>query len=188
MAGLRDVLGDDRPLVELRRDVVGGGTDHFDAALVGLVVGPRAGEGGQERVVDVDYLIPVACDKFLPDQLHIAGEDDEIDTLVFEQRDDLFLRGGLRLRADLVAAVLDAEVARDRRQVVVVADDERYLGLELAHLPAGEQVVEAVRQLGDEDGDTRGAVGEVKAPGHTKTLGYRLERLLYLLPRDGEAV
>ena len=97
VAGLRDILGDDRPLVQLRRDVVGGGADHFDAALVGLVVGPRAGEGGQERVMDVDYLIPVAPRELLPNHLHIAGEDDEIDALVFQQRDDPLLGGGLIL-------------------------------------------------------------------------------------------
>ena len=49
-----DVLLDDRALVEVAGDVVGGGADQLDAALEGRVVGARALERGQERVVDVD--------------------------------------------------------------------------------------------------------------------------------------
>src|SRR6478735_994117 len=49
-----DLLLDDRPLVELRGDVVGSGPDHLDPARVRLVVGPGPLESGQERVVDVD--------------------------------------------------------------------------------------------------------------------------------------
>ena len=35
------LLWDDRPFVEIGSDVVRGGADQFDAALVGLIVGPR---------------------------------------------------------------------------------------------------------------------------------------------------
>ena len=41
-----DVLFDDGALVELFGDVVGGGTDDFDAAVVGGLVGSCAGKGG----------------------------------------------------------------------------------------------------------------------------------------------
>ena len=51
---LHDLLGDDRALVELRVDVVGGGADGLHAAGVRLVVGLGALEAGQEGVVDVD--------------------------------------------------------------------------------------------------------------------------------------
>src|ERR1700761_1403534 len=42
MADALDVLVDDRPLVEIGGDVVRGGADQLDAAVMGLVVGPRA--------------------------------------------------------------------------------------------------------------------------------------------------
>src|SRR5215213_10084796 len=54
VADALDVLVDDRALVEVTRDIMGGGADQLDAALMGLVVGPRALEARQERVVDID--------------------------------------------------------------------------------------------------------------------------------------
>ena len=49
-----DVLLDDGTLIEIRGDEMGGCADDLDAALVGLMVGFRALEGGEEGVVDVD--------------------------------------------------------------------------------------------------------------------------------------
>ena len=54
MADALDVLVDDRPLVEVARYVVRGGPNQLHAALVRLVIGPRALEAGQEGMVDVD--------------------------------------------------------------------------------------------------------------------------------------
>ena len=54
MADRRDLLADDRPLVELRGRVVRCGTDDLDPAVVRLVVRLGADERRQERVVDVD--------------------------------------------------------------------------------------------------------------------------------------
>jgi hypothetical protein len=54
MADALDVLVDDRTLVEVARDVMRGGADQLDPALVRLVVGACALEARQERVVDVD--------------------------------------------------------------------------------------------------------------------------------------
>ena len=50
----------------------------------------------------------------------------------------------------------------DVRVVGVVADHERDLGGELAGPPPGEQVVQAVGLLRDEDGDLRALVGEAQ--------------------------
>src|ERR1700738_3520024 len=54
MADALDVLVDDRALIEVAGDVMRGSTDQLDAALKRLVIGPRALETRQERVVDVD--------------------------------------------------------------------------------------------------------------------------------------
>ena len=54
VADALDVLLDDRAFVEIGGDVMRGGADQLDAALIGLVVGLGALEGRQERVVDVD--------------------------------------------------------------------------------------------------------------------------------------
>src|ERR1700740_931758 len=54
MADAFDVLVDDRSLVEVAGDIMGGGADQLDATLMRLVVGPCALEAGQKRVVDID--------------------------------------------------------------------------------------------------------------------------------------
>src|SRR6266851_4266949 len=54
MTDALDILVDDRPLIERAGDVVGGGADQLDAALVRLMVRPRALEARQERGMDVD--------------------------------------------------------------------------------------------------------------------------------------
>ena len=64
--------------------------------------------------------------------LHVAGEDDQVDPLLLEER----AHRGVVLRArrgrDREDAERDAEVGRDGRQVGVVADDHRHLARQLA--------------------------------------------------------
>jgi hypothetical protein len=48
---------------------VRGGADDLDAALVGAVVGARPLKGGQEGVVDVDGVPPVALAKLAAEYL-----------------------------------------------------------------------------------------------------------------------
>jgi hypothetical protein len=48
MADALDILVDDRAFVEVAGDVVRGGADLFDTALMGLMVGPRPLEARQE--------------------------------------------------------------------------------------------------------------------------------------------
>src|ERR1700682_1239737 len=54
MADALDVLVDNRTLIEVAGDVMRGGADQLDAALVRLVIRPRALETRQKRVMDVD--------------------------------------------------------------------------------------------------------------------------------------
>ncbi len=49
-----NILGDDRPFIEIGGDLVAGRADHLHPALIGLVIGLGALEAGQEAVVDVD--------------------------------------------------------------------------------------------------------------------------------------
>ncbi len=58
-----DVLLDDGAFVEDRGDVVAGGADEFNAPGEGSVVGFGPGEGGKERVVDVDDALRVGGDE-----------------------------------------------------------------------------------------------------------------------------
>src|SRR5258708_40190837 len=54
MADALDVLVDDRAFIEVAGDIMRSGADQFDAALMSLMIGPRALETRQERVMDVD--------------------------------------------------------------------------------------------------------------------------------------
>ena len=80
------VLIDDRTGVEVGGDVVGGRADQFDAALIGLRVRVRAAEGGQETVIKVDDTKAPTLDNGLRDNLHVAGEEDEVNLMRIEQR------------------------------------------------------------------------------------------------------
>ena len=94
-----DVLLDDGAFVEDLGDVVAGGADELDAAREGRVVGPRSGEGGQKRVVDVDDALRVGADELGREHLHVAGEDDEVDGVGGEQGKLLLLRPAALLAA-----------------------------------------------------------------------------------------
>ena len=54
VADALDILVDDRALIEGAGDVMRSGADQLDAALMRLVIGTRALEARQERMVDVD--------------------------------------------------------------------------------------------------------------------------------------
>src|SRR3546814_9763276 len=54
MADRFDILMNDRPFVEVSSDIMGGRTDHFHAARMGLVIGLGALETRQETMVNVD--------------------------------------------------------------------------------------------------------------------------------------
>ena len=95
MGHARDVLLDDRARVELLGDVVRSGADDLHAALVRLRVRVGAGEGGQERVVDVDDLRPHRLEEGRAEDLHVARQHDQV-ARTAEQAEQRAL--GLRLR------------------------------------------------------------------------------------------
>jgi hypothetical protein len=82
------VLFDDGTVVEDLGDVVAGCADQLYAALEGLMVRPRADEGGQKRMVDVDDALGIAVDEIVGENLHVAGEDHEIGFVGLDQEVD----------------------------------------------------------------------------------------------------
>jgi hypothetical protein len=59
MANSRNVLLNDRPVIEHLRDLVRGRPDELHAALKRLVVRLRTHERGQKRMMDVDDLLRI---------------------------------------------------------------------------------------------------------------------------------
>src|SRR3984893_2590021 len=78
VADALDVLVDDRALIEGTGDVMRGGADQFDAALMRLMVRPRAFEAGQERVMDVDAAPRQLRRYCVREDLHVARQHHEI--------------------------------------------------------------------------------------------------------------
>ncbi|MNI59286.1 hypothetical protein D3C73_1144430 [compost metagenome] len=78
---------------------MGGRSDNLHPALVGLCIGFAANERRQERMVDIDNPVPVMLNERRRNNLHVAGQDDDVDIL----SDDLkltFLRFGFGLRCN----------------------------------------------------------------------------------------
>lgn len=146
-----DALLDNGALVEIGGDEMGGGTDDFDAAVVGLVVGLGAFEGGQERVVDVDDLARHGGAQAGGQDLHVAGEHDELDPVLPDQLQDLGLLLLLRVLGHGQVVEFNPVALRQRRELGVVRHDHGHLDRQLARLLAEQQVVQAVPDLRHHD-------------------------------------
>ena len=76
-------------MVELLVDEVDGAAGEGDAVVEGLLLGVKAGEGGQERGVDVEDAVGEGGDKGGRDEAQVAGEADEIDGVGAEVGEEL---------------------------------------------------------------------------------------------------
>ena len=111
-------------LIQVRRDKVSSGTDDLDTALVGLVVGFGALEGRQEAVVDVDDAAGHGFSQLGGQDLHVTGEDNELDLVLGNEVEDLGLLLGLGVLGD--GEVVEGDVVRlgERLEFGVVGYDE----------------------------------------------------------------
>ena len=150
--------------------VVAGCTDNLHAALEGCVIGLGSYECGQEGVVYVDDAVGVGIDHPFGNHLHVACQHDEVHVVLGQQ---LHLQPFLLLLCllgDGEEVEGDAEPLGHVLQVGVVADDERNLHVPFAGCVACQQVEQAVRHFGDEDGHPRFLVREVEAEAHVVLL------------------
>ena len=149
-----DILLDDGAIVEHLGDIVGGGADELNAALKGLVIGPRADECGQERVVNVDQVLGAdgGCE-LGGEHLHVSRQHDQIALMLTNER-KLFLLGFalifFRHRHDDIRNVVEVG---DALVVGMIGDDQRNLAAQFAVVVAVEQVLQAVVVLRNEDRD-----------------------------------
>ena len=122
-------------------------------------------------MVDVDDFISVIADEIVGENLHVPGEDDKFDLVLGQQlqlRPLLFL---LVVAVDRKEMEIDAELAGHRFKIGVIADNQGDFHIDLFGFPSRQDIVEAVGQLGDEDGHPGGLVGEVQLPFHAVFLG-----------------
>jgi hypothetical protein len=170
------VLLDDRPLVQLGRHVVRGRPDQLHPALVRLVIGPGAGEGRQERVVDVDGPPGQLRAQAVGEHLHVAGQHDQVDPLGRHQVEQRLLGDRLLPRRHRDVVERHPVPRGQRREVAVVGDHADHVGPQCPALPPEQQVVEAVPGLADQD-QHPGPVGDVvQRPVHPEVAPDRGER------------
>jgi hypothetical protein len=163
-----DLLVDDGTVVEDGSDIVGGGADQLHAASMGLMVRAGPGEGWQEGMVNVDDRAADAVEEIRAEDLHVAGQHDQIDLQFPEEGELLFL--------DLLfPRGLDGQEMEGHTVVVgrllegaVVRDQSDHVGGQLALTPVEQQFVAGVGVLGNEDGDPRPPLGQGDAYDHAE--------------------
>ena len=133
--------------------------------------------------MDVDDPVRPRVGERRREDLHVAGQHDEVDAVLVEQgRLHLCLLGRLGVRGHGQVEELDAEPRGDVGVVGVVADDEGDVDGQLAGAPAGEEVVQAVRLLRREERDPGRLVGEPQIARASRT-ARRWERRRRRSPR-----
>src|SRR5439155_17030343 len=139
MADTLDVLVDDRALVERAGDIMRGGADQFDAALMRLMVGTRPLEAWQERMMDVDAAPRQPRRHLVRQDLHVTRQHHEIGLGLTDQIPDrgLLLALGLLGHRQTVKWNL-AEIETAIGLARVIGDDSGRDHLELTGAPAIE--------------------------------------------------
>ena len=97
-------LEDDDAVVQLLIDKMDGAAGDLDAVVEGLLLRVEAGEGREQRGVDVEDAVGEGADEVRREQAHVAGEADELDVMLAESGDDV----GIVLGA-LAAAGVEGE-------------------------------------------------------------------------------
>ncbi len=145
------VLLDDGTVVENFGNVVAGCADQLYAALEGLMVRARADERGQKRMVNVDDALRIAADEIIGEDLHVAGEDDEVGFVRLDQRVDILFRLWLIVFRDWDHGVGNFVEVGDSLIVRMIGNDERDVAGEFAALVTVEEIDEAVVVFRDQN-------------------------------------
>ena len=137
------VLLDDQALVQVLGDVVRGRPDQLHAAFACALVGPGAGEHGQEGMVDVDDRHREALEQLTGEHVHVARENDEVAVTV-EQREQHRLGGRLVLLGDRDVVIWQPGRLDLGPQVGVIGSDEHEIAVRLVVLPTPQRLRQAV--------------------------------------------
>ncbi|MPM52770.1 hypothetical protein SDC9_99532 [bioreactor metagenome] len=170
-----DVLLDDRALVQIGGDEVCGGADQFDAAGVRLTVRVGALEPRQEGVVDVDRPALEEVAQLWGEDLHVAGQHDELDAVLLDHLHHPVLEVGLGLRDHVVVLERDVVEVRQLAQVVVVRHHQRDVHRQLPGVLAEQQVLQAVPGAGRQDQGLERTSDDVDLPAGVQLAGHRGE-------------
>lgn len=181
----RDLLLNDRSLVQILRRKVRRRSDDLDTALVRLMVRLSSLERRQEGVVDVDDAARHRGAEDGREDLHVPREYDELDVVRGAEIEDLLLLRGLGVLGHGEVVEGDAVALGQVGELRVVGYNERDLNAQLSDLHPVEQVVETVSDLGDHKQHTGLLAGGLDLVVHLVLLGQGREGLGQVLRGGG---
>lgn len=185
------ILLNDWTSIELCCDIVACGSDDLHTTLVCLMIWLGTYERRKERVMDIDDVVRIVLNHLVANDLHVASKDDECHLLLAKKFHlrclYLSLVGMILLDAPYI--VWDIELLADIAKVLMVADNARYVNIELACLIACKEVVKAMGHLAHEECHARLDIAEVKIGCHVVALAVEcVDILSNLIARDKEAL
>ncbi len=126
--------------------------------------------------MDVDDLPGEVAAQLVRQDLHVPGEDDQLDVELGDQLPQAVLRGRLRVLRDRHVVERLAVERGHVRQVGVVADNADDVDRHALIALAVQQVHQAVRRLADQHQRAQAAADDVDLPGHAEPFRHRSER------------
>ena len=147
------LLEDDDAVVYGLVDEVDGAAGDPGSVVEGLVLGVEAGEGGEQRRVDVEDAVGEGCGEGWRDDAHVSGEADEVDVVVVELGDHLGVVVGAFAACGGDGHGGEAEVASGGQAGggFDVGEDDGDLGLETAFGDGAVDGEEVGAASGEED-------------------------------------
>jgi hypothetical protein len=123
-------------------------------------------------MVDVDDPIAICLDHGLIDDLHVPGENEEINpAFIAELADSQMMRRRV-IGFDWNVVEPDIVVADEVSMVGMVGSDEHELGGgHLTDVPSAEEVGQTVAFFRREDGDASRSIRSAQGPGHVEIPG-----------------
>ena len=189
MSDADNILLNDRTGIKLRGNIVACSTYNLNTTLVSLMIRLCSYESRKEWVVDIDNLMRIALYHILWDNLHIAGKNDEWDTLLLQKLHLCLLHLLLVWPVFLYwpYIVRNAELICHVAKVLVIADDTWNLNIKFTCLITCKEVVEAMAHLTYEQSHARLHIVEVNVELHLISWTVQCLNILFnLLWRDGE--
>ena len=129
-----------------------GRADLLDPARMRLPVRVRALKPGQERMVDVDAPTRELLAQLGGEDLHVAGEHDELDVVGVDELEHPLLERNLVLgAADRPVLEIDAIEVRQEPRVRMIREHDRHIDRHIALAALEQQIAEAMLLLRRED-------------------------------------
>ena len=130
------------------------------------MVRARSDECGQKRMMNIDDPVGIRLDHLLRNDLHVAGQHDEIDSVLRQQTHLFGFLPLLVLLGDREQVKRNIETAGHMFQIGVVADDQGNLHVPFSGGIPGQHIVQAVRHARNEDRHARFDVRKVEPENH----------------------